>query len=54
MTGFLQVVKQSRKSDFSFAKTLDEIEDRVDLCLININRKSKLLVQEVLMQQQEV
>lgn len=49
-----EVVKQLRNSDFSFAETLDEIEDHVGLCLININRTRKLLVQEIRMQQPEV
>jgi len=47
-----EAVKQLRKNDFSFATTLDEIEDHVDLCLININRTRKLLVQEIRMQQE--
>lgn len=49
-----EVVKQLRKSDSSFANTLDEIEDNVCLCLININRTRKFLVQEIRRQQQEV
>lgn len=49
-----EVVKQLRKNYLCFAKTLDEIEDYVYLCLININRTRKQLVQEIRMQQQEV
>lgn len=45
-----EVVKQLSKNYFSFAKTLDEIEDYVYLCLININRTRKQLVQEIRMQ----
>eukprot|EP01018_Ginkgo_biloba_P031889 Gb_12696 [translate_table: standard] len=48
-----EVVRQLRKNDSNFIQQLDELEQRVCLCLNTINRARSLLVQEIYMHQQE-